>query len=165
MPMSRGERDSLIEQYAAGPARIREALGKVPREALQWRPAPGKWSVHEIVVHCADSETNAALRLRYLLAEKEPLIVGYDQDAWARLFDYHAQPLEEALLTAAAARDRTVPILRRMTDAEWAKAGRHTESGPYSAEDWLRIYAVHLEGHAQQIERNLRGWKARPSSR
>ena len=52
-------------------------------------PGAGKWSVHEVVVHCADSETNAALRIRYLIAEKEPLIVGYDQDAWARVFDYH----------------------------------------------------------------------------
>ena len=165
MPMSREERESLIEQYARGPGRVREAFATAPLEALQWRPEPRKWSVHEIVVHCADSETNAALRIRYLLAEKEPLIVGYDQDAWARVFDYHAQPLEESLLVAAAARDRTVPILRRMTDVDWAKAGRHTESGAYSAEDWLRIYAAHLEGHARQIERNVQAWKARPSSR
>jgi hypothetical protein len=165
MPMSREERESLIEQYARGPARLREALAKAPKEALQWRPEPGRWSVHEVVVHCADSEANAALRIRYLVAEKEPLIVGYDQDAWARLFDYHAQSLEEALAAAAAARDRTVPVLRRMADADWAKAGRHTESGPYSAEDWLRIYAAHLEGHARQIERNAEAWTARPSSR
>jgi len=165
MPMSRGERVSLIEQYARGPARLREALAKAPAEALQWRPEPGRWSVHEVVVHCADSEANAALRIKYLIAEKEPLIVGYDQDAWARLFDYHAQSLEEALAAAAAARDRTVPLLRRMTDADWAKAGRHTESGPYSAEDWLRIYAGHLDGHARQIERNVEAWTARPSSR
>ena len=165
MPMSQGERESLIEQYARGPARLREALAKAPREALQWRPEPGRWSVHEVVVHCADAETNAALRIRYLVAEKEPLVVGYDQDAWARLFDYHAQSLEEALAATAAARDRTVPLLRRMTDADWGKAGRHTESGPYSAEDWLRIYAAHLEGHAQQIERNAEAWTASSSSR
>jgi len=165
MPMSRTEREALIEQYARGPERLREALASAPTEARHWRPEPGKWSVHEIVVHCADSETNAALRIRYLLAESDPLIVGYDQDAWARLLDYHSQPLEESLLTAAAARERTAPLLRRMTEADWAKAGRHTESGPYTTEDWLRIYATHLEGHAQQIERNVRAWKARPSSR
>jgi hypothetical protein len=165
MPMSRGERETLIEQYARGPERVRAALATAPREALQWRPEPGRWSVHETVVHCADAETNAALRIRYLLAERDPLIVGYDQDAWARLFDYHSQPLEESLRVAAAARERTVPLLRGMSDADWAKAGRHTESGPYSAEDWLRTYAAHLEGHARQIEGNVRAWKARPSSR
>jgi hypothetical protein len=165
MAMSREERGALVEQYARGPERIREALARVPGEALKWRPGPGKWSAHEVVVHCADAETNAALRIRYLLAEKEPLIVGYDQDAWARLFDYHAQPLEESIATAAAARARTVPLLRAMTEADWKKSGRHTESGPYTAEDWLRIYAAHLEGHASQIERNVEAWKARSSSR
>jgi hypothetical protein len=165
MGLSRDQRDALIEQYAQGPGRIRGALAKVPREALQWRPGPGKWSAHEVVVHCADSETNGALRIRYLVAEKEPLIVGYDQNAWARLFDYHAQPLEQSLAATAAARDRTVPLLRRMSEADWAKLGRHTESGPYTAEDWLRIYAAHLEGHARQIERNLEAWKASSSSR
>jgi hypothetical protein len=84
MPMSRGERESLIDQYARGPERVRAALATAPREALKWRPEPGRWSVHEIVVHCADAETNAALRIRYLLAEKDPLIVGYDQDATTR---------------------------------------------------------------------------------
>jgi hypothetical protein len=137
----------------------------VPEAALAWRPGAGKWSVHEVVVHCADSETNAALRIRTLIAEKEPLVVGYDQDAWARVLDYPAQPLEDSLVATSAARRRTVPLLRRLTDAEWAKEGRHTESGRYTAEDWLRIYAAHLEGHAKQIERNVEAWTARSSSR
>jgi hypothetical protein len=165
MAMSREERDALVEDYARGPERIREALARVPLEVLAWRPAPGAWSAHEIVVHCADSETNAALRIRYLIAEREPLIVGYDQDEWARRFDYASQPLEESLVATAAARARTVPLLRRLTDADWKKQGRHTESGPYSAEDWLRVYAAHLEGHARQIGRNVEAWTARSSSR
>jgi hypothetical protein len=165
MALSRQEREALVETYARGPQRIREALARVPAEARQWRPGAGKWSVHEVVVHCADSESNAALRIRYLLAEREPLIVGYDQDAWARLFDYHAQPLEDSLAATDAARGRTVPLLRRMTEADWTKEGRHTESGRYTPEDWLRIYAAHLEGHARQIERNLTAWTERSSSR
>jgi hypothetical protein len=165
MPMTQKEREMLIEQYARGPERVRQALGRLPAAALRFRPGEGKWSAHEVVVHCADSETNAALRIRYLLAEKEPLIVGYDQDVWARDFDYHGQSLEDALATTTLARSRTVPLLRRMTEADWARAGRHTESGSYTAEDWLRIYAAHLEGHAAQIERNLAAWQASSSSR
>jgi len=159
------ERERLIEQYARGPERLRAALRTVPAGALRWRPGPGRWSAHEVIVHCADSETNAALRIRYLLAEKEPLIVGYDQAEWARAFDYHAQSLEDALVTTDLARRRTVPLLRGLSEAQWGRRGRHTESGPYGAEDWLRTYAVHLEGHAGQIERNLAAWKANSSSR
>jgi len=161
MGTSQADREKLIEQYTRGPARLKEALAKVPKQALQWRPAEGKWSAHEVVVHCADSETNASLRIRYLLAEKEPVILGYDQDAWARALDYHAQPLEDALAATTAARGRTVPLLKSMSEADWTKAGRHTESGPYTALDWLRVYAAHLEGHASQIERNLAAWNAR----
>ena len=159
MALSASERQTLIEQYAQGPERLRAALAKVPEEARKWRPGPGKWSAHEVVVHCADAETNAALRLRYLLAELEPLIVGYDQDGWARRFDDHGQPLEPSLAATEAARGRTVPLLRGMSEADWAREGRHTESGRYTADDWLRIYARHLEGHAGQIERNLAAWK------
>jgi len=165
MATTAAEREALIEQYARGPERIREALATAPEGARQWRPGLDKWSVHEVVVHCADSETNAALRIRYLIAEKEPLIVGYDQAEWARLFDYHRQPLEEALVVTAAARSRSVPLLRRLSEAQWTKEGRHTEMGRYTAEDWLRIYAAHLEGHARQIERNVAAWKASAKSR
>jgi hypothetical protein len=165
MGLSAQERNALVEQYARGADEVRRALATVPEAALQWRPGPGKWSAHEIVVHCADSETNAALRIRYLVAEKEALIVGYDQDEWARRFDYHAQPLEESLAAAAAARSRTVPLLRSMGEADWAKVGRHTEAGRYSAEDWLRTYAAHMAGHARQIERNVEAWKTSSSSR
>ncbi len=165
MGMDPQDRERLIEQYARGPERLREALGKVPAEALRWRPGAERWSAHEVIVHCADSETNAALRLRYLLAEKEPLIVGYDQAEWARALDYHAQSLDDALATTELARRRTVPLLRSLGEAQWSRRGRHTEAGPYGAEDWLRVYAAHLEGHAAQIEKNLAAWTASSSSR
>jgi hypothetical protein len=158
MPFSPQERAALIERYARGPALLKAALAKVPREALAWRPASNNWSAHEIVVHCADSETNAHARLRFLLAEQTPVIQGYDQDRWAQALDYHSLPLEPALATVEAVRANTVPILRRMTEPDWRRIGQHTESGPYAAEDWLAIYAEHLEKHARQIERNLARW-------
>lgn len=155
------ERGRLIQQYADGPAKLRAALVKVPEEARKWRPLPEKWSVHEIVCHCADSETNAAMRIRYVLAEKEPVIVAYDQNAWAQTFDYHGHPLETALAAVEAARANTVALLHRLPEEAWKREGRHTESGRYSAENWLTIYADHLESHSKQIERNLAAWRAR----
>lgn len=160
MPLPRAERESLIEQYAAGPARLRNALAQVPAEARQWRPKGGEWSTHEIVVHCADSETNAAARIRYLTAETEPLLLGYDQDRWAVTFDYHRHPLEPALAVVDAVRANTVALLRRLPEDAWQREGRHTESGRYTAEDWLKTYAEHLEGHARQIEAALAAWQA-----
>ena len=148
MPMTPAQRHAFVEQYAAGPRRLRAALATVPADAMQWRPKPGEWSAHEVVVHCADSE-------------KDPLIQGYDEAQWARDFDYHAHPLDVALATVDAVRANTTALLRRLPDAAWLKEGRHTESGHYTAEDWLRIYADHLENHARQIEANVAAWKAR----
>jgi hypothetical protein len=161
MPLSAAERAQLIQQYAEGPAILRAALDEVPAAALQWRPGAGKWSVHEVVVHCADSETNSHGRIRYLLAEAEPLVPGYDQDRWAQVLDYHRRPLDLALTTVHAVRANTVPLLESVPNEAWAKVGRHTESGRYTPEDWLRIYAVHLHQHAAQIRRNLTAWRAR----
>jgi len=160
MTLTAAEREALIRRYEEGPARLKAALAKVPSEALRWRPAEGKWSVHEVVCHCGDSETNAALRIRYLLAEEDPLIVGYDQARWAKALDYDAAPLEPALAAVEASRANTAALLRRLPEAAWSASGRHTESGPYSAEDWLAIYAEHLEKHSRQIERNVAAWKA-----
>lgn len=161
MPLSPKEREELIRRYEQGPAQLRAAWEQVPEAARQWRPEPGKWSAHEIVVHCADSETNASLRIRYLAAEKDPLIVGYDQEHWARVLDYHSHPADVALRTVEAVRGHTVPLLARLPESVWSRAGRHTESGSYTGEDWLKIYAVHVENHARQIARNLAAWQGR----
>jgi hypothetical protein len=159
MKLDASERAALVDRYARGSERLKAALADVPEEARKWRPGPAKWSAHEVVCHCADSESNAALRIRYLLAEKDPLIVGYDQDVWARVLDYHAHPLEPALATVEAVRANTTALLRRLPAEAWSREGRHTESGRYTASDWLTIYAEHLEKHSRQIERNLEAWR------
>jgi hypothetical protein len=167
MSMSTADRAKRIDQYAQGSERLRQALNRVPDGIVKWRPAPGKWSVHEIVCHCADSEVNAYARLRYVLAEKDALVLGYDQDEWAKVFDYHALPMDPALDVVAAVRACTTELLRRLPDDAWARKGRHTESGEYSVETWLKIYADHVEGHARQIDRNVEAWQVaggRPSA-
>lgn len=164
MGLSKEERAALIQRYADGPALLRAALDRVPPAAMQWRPGPDKWSPHEVVVHCADSESNATLRIRYLVAEKEPRIMGYDQDVWARVFDYQNHPLDLALATVTTVRANTLPMLRRLPDEAWSRAGTHSESGAYSAEDWLRSYASHLEVHSRQIDRIVAAWQAQSRS-
>jgi hypothetical protein len=161
MSLSAADRASRIKRYESGPLRLRGALSMVPDGAVLWRPAPGKWSAHEIVCHCADAEVNAAARVRYLLAEKEPVIVAYDQDEWAKRFDYHTLPLDSALGTVLSVRAHTTALLRGLPEEAWTREGRHTERGRFTMSDWLSIYADHLETHARQIERNVEAWRAR----
>ena len=163
MPHSRSEREALIRRYEEGPARLRAAWEKVPPEARKWRPGEGKWSAHEVVCHAADSETNAAIRIRFLAAEPSPRIVGYDQAKWAQVFDYHAAPVEPAMAAVEAVRANTAALLRRLPESAWEAEGTHTEYGSYTGDDWLTMYAEHLEKHSRQIERNLEAWRARPA--
>lgn len=158
--MTPEQREALIVEYEKGAVMLRTAWEDVPEDAEKWRPAPDKWSAHEVVIHCADSETYAATRLRLLVAEAEPVIVGYNQDAWAKIFNYHAQSTDRALRTVDAVRTATLPILRSLTEADWVKEGRHTESGPYNLGDWLKSYGPHLSNHAKQISRNLAAYAA-----
>ncbi len=160
MALTPAETAALIAQYATGPEILRAALADVPAAALQWRPAPAEWSVHEIVVHCADSDTASAHRIRVLVVEPDPVIVGYDQAAWARQLNYHSHPLDLALAAVTAARADTTALIQTLPPEAWAKAGRHTETGRYTTEDWLRLYAAHLQEHADQIAANLAAWRA-----
>jgi hypothetical protein len=159
LTLTTSEREELIRKYEDGPRVLNAALAAVPEEAMRFRPTPQDWSVHEIVLHCGDSETMASSRIRMVAAEPEPLIVGYDQEQWAVRFDYHALPLEAALTVIAATRANTVALLRTLPDGAWERAGKHTESGSYSAEDWLRIYSAHLHDHADQIAANVAAWQ------
>lgn len=159
--MTPEERQNLIADYKAGPTLLRAAWDEVPAPARQWRPAPGEWSAHEIILHCADSEAYADIRIRLLAAEDSPLIVGYDQEAWAEIFDYHELPVEPAFAVIDAVRASTGLLLDRLTDRQWARTGTHTESGTYSAEDWLRSYGAHLHDHVAQIHTNLALWQSR----
>jgi hypothetical protein len=160
MRYTRQEREALIKRYEEGSTRLRDAFAKVPREAWKWRPEEGKWSVYEVVCHCADAEMNAAARIRYLVAEEKPVLQAFDQDRWARVLDYHSQRIELALAGVDVMRAQTVNLLKQMSEESWEAEGNHTESGRYTAEDWLTIYAEHLEKHALQIDRALEAWRA-----
>ena len=151
--MTRQEREPLISQYAAGYDEVAGALKGFPAAGLTAHPVPGKWSAAEIVHHLADSESTSAQRLRKLLAEEHPVIHGYDQEAWAVKLRYNERELAPALEAFRAARATTAQLLAGMSEADWAREGWHAESGRYSAETWLRIYAAHAHNHAAQIRR------------
>jgi hypothetical protein len=151
--MTASGRKELIAKYAAGYDEVVSALEGIPKDKLTANLIPGKWSAAEIVQHLADSEMTSAIRLRRLLAEDNPLIQGYDQDLFATRLRYNDRDIAPALEAFRAARATTVQLLERMAEEEWLREGTHTESGRYTAEDWLEIYAGHAHGHADQIRR------------
>jgi len=151
--MTPEERKDLIAKYAAGYEEVINALDGFPADSLGAHPLPGKWSAREIVHHLGDSETFSAGRLRKLLAEDNPLIQGYDQDQFAIKLRYNERDMAPALEAFRLARETTMQLFDLMTEDDWKRAGTHTDSGRYTTEDWLVIYAKHAHNHAAQIRR------------
>ncbi len=144
-------RQELIERYKAGSEAVDQALKDITDDGLDM-PAADGWTARQVVHHLADSETTAYVRLRRLLAEDQPLIAGYDEEEFARRL-YYDRPIAASLEVFRAVRRASAELLERLTDAEWARAGRHSESGRYDIDEWLRIYAAHAYDHADQIRR------------
>jgi hypothetical protein len=160
--MEKQERDEKIELYARGYASLAEALTEVPPDAMKFKPEPKEWSVHEIVIHLADSESNAAMRARKLIVEPGGALMGYDQDQWAITLDYHEQDLQDALETVRLVRKSTVELLKKQPVEIFSHTVKHPEyDEPYTFEKWLNLYSRHIPGHIEQIRNNVRLWQER----
>ena len=142
-----------MARYLDGIRELDAVVDGLTEAQLDLRPAAGEWTVREIVHHCADSEMTSAIRLRRLLAEDNPVIDGYDEAAFARRLHYDVRPVAASLAAVRAARETSASILEHLSDADWSRAGTHSQSGPYSVDDWLRIYAAHCHDHAEQARR------------
>jgi hypothetical protein len=149
--MNQTERSTLIEQYRTGMADVEAALAGIDDDELDRPPAdPDSWTARQVAHHLADSEAQAYVRLRRLIAEDDPLIVGYDEPEWARRLHYD-RPIASSVAVLAAVRAASLQLLESLTPDEWARTGTHSESGSYSVDDWLEIYSGHSHDHADQI--------------
>jgi hypothetical protein len=149
-------RAALLERFRTGYDDVADALSGISPEELDRRPSSSDWTAREIAHHLADSEATAYVRLRRLIAEDDPTIFGYDEEEFARRLHYD-RPIEPSLAVLRAVRIASLQLLEALTADEWRRAGTHSESGAYSVEDWLRIYAGHSHDHAEQIRKARRG--------
>ncbi len=149
--MDTDTRRQLIEKYKGGHRVVTDALKGLKDRDCDAR-LPGKWSIREIVHHLADSEMLAAVRLRRLVAEDRPGIRATDVGGYVRRLFYD-RPVQNSLELFRVVRASTAEILDRMTDADWAREGVHSETGRFTAEKWLEVFSQHAETHAEQIKR------------
>jgi hypothetical protein len=158
--MDTKERNEKIEHYGRGFSLLKALLAEVPQEAMKFKSAPTEWSVYEIIIHIADSESNAALRARKLIVEPGGALMGYDQDKWTDTLKYHEHNLEDALEVTRLARKTTYELLKRQPDDVFKNAAKHPEyDEPYTFEKWINIYSAHIPGHIEQIQNNVKLWK------
>lgn len=152
--MDEPERRRHLDTLQATPALLKAALKGIPKKLLLSRPAPGKWSLLEIVCHLRDMEREAYLgRYRRILSEDKPLLPDLDGDEINLERNYRGQKLSAVLADWSKARKESLKVLEGVRGDQWLRYGTHETAGRLSMEDFLRRHAIGNDvAHLGQIE-------------
>jgi DinB superfamily len=144
-----------LKLQAAAPARLAKLLKGVTPAKARKRPAPGKWSIAEIVAHIADTELVGGYRIRAILGEPGTQIIGFDQDVWVTALHYDKRDLKKSFEQYRMLREANLALLKSLAPEQWKHHGMHNERGPETVETIVKMFAGHDINHIQQIERIL----------
>jgi uncharacterized damage-inducible protein DinB len=158
--LSADERRELVNQIAATPARMREAVAGLSESQLETPYRDGGWTVRQVVHHVPDSHMNAYTRVKLALTEEQPTIKPYDEAAWAKLNDVRDTPIETSLVLLETLHQRWDTILRAMTDADFERTLLHPDMGVMTLDAVIAMYAWHGRHHVGHITslRSRSGW-------
>jgi hypothetical protein len=140
-----------IEEIAALPAQLREALAKVGPNRLDTPYREGGWTARQVVHHFADSHINSYVRFRLALTEDCPTIKPYDEKEWAELPDAKSGPVEVSLSLIDGLHARWAALLRSMAPADFERQFRHPERGLLTLAQNVRLYAWHCRHHLAHL--------------
>ncbi len=146
----------LLERFRRGAELVAVAITGAAGPELDFKPAPDKWSVRQIVAHLADAEAANVVRLRQVIAEDNPTLAPFDQNAWAERTNYDKRKPSQALETMRQLRADNHQLLQDLPPEAYSRTGHHLRRGTMSLLDLLRLFAEHAENHAAQI-REVRG--------
>lgn len=144
--------NTLIEQYLAGPQQLRQLVAGMSREQVIARPIPGKWSTLEVVAHLADFDPIFADRMKRIIAEEKPTLMGADETKFTAALCYQDRDLEEELTIIDMTHRQLARILRKMPDSVLQRVGNHNERGPMTLEKLLTSATNHITHHAKFIQ-------------
>jgi hypothetical protein len=145
--------EALIEEYGRGYAMLREAIEGLAEEEIRFKPASDKWSIHHIIIHVTDSEILSTHRLKKVLAEEEPLLISFDQNAWANDLGYDLLDREQHLLLFQLLRSSMQTILDHLTSEQVERVGVYDDAGRFTFKQLLEFRVQHVRDHLTQIER------------
>ncbi len=143
----------LLERYRRGPEVLATLMTGAAGPELDYRPEPGQWSVRQIVAHLADSEIVGGDRCRRIIAEDNPTLIGYDQNAWAANLNYAKRKTSESVDLFRRLRADCYELVKDLAPETFERIGNHNELGPITLKTLLERLAEHAETHARQIQR------------
>lgn len=137
----------LIDRYAAGGAILGYAIAGLTPDQETARPGPGAWSIAELTAHLLDADLVIADRMKRVIAEDDPVLQAFDENAWVARLGSQATSAGEAVELLAANRRWMVRVLRGLDDADFARAGRHSERGRVTLAELLATATNHIDHH------------------
>jgi hypothetical protein len=126
---------------------------RLSKKEIRRRPAPGKWSIAEILAHLADAEVVGSWRIRQILGADGTPIQAYDQNVWAETFRYEDRDPRESLRLFRVLRENNLLLLKAVPRKLWENHGIHAERGKETIAQIVRMFAGHDLNHLQQIEK------------
>jgi hypothetical protein len=161
---------ALDELGSDDPFEVQEAefdawrqLVETAGEDLRERPADEEWSAVELLGHITDSELVTSARYRWVLAEDEPPLPGYDQEAWTARFNHISDDPEMLLTLFGSLRLANLDLWERTPAEDRGRFGIHAERGPESFDLLFRLQAGHGRMHLAQAGRALATVRSRRS--
>jgi uncharacterized damage-inducible protein DinB len=153
------KRAEFIQTIAELPDKIKEAVEGLTDEQLDTRYRPEGWTVRQTVHHVADSHIKSICRFKLAMTEENPLIRAYFEDLWAELADSRL-PIDISLNILEGIHARWTVLLKSLTDEDFKRPLRHPESGEWTVEQFLALYAWHSLHHTAHITslRKRSGW-------
>jgi len=142
----------LLERYRRGPEVVATLMTGAAGAELDFRPAPDRWTLRQIVAHLADSELVGSDRFRRVIAEEDPTLIGYDQNAWAANLNYAKRKTSESVEMFRRLRADCYELLKDLPAETFERKGNHSEIGTVTLRQLLERLANHAESHARQIQ-------------
>ena len=147
------DRAANLRTIAELPTNVNKAVDGLTEEQIDAEYRPGGWTVRQTVHHIADSHMNSQIRFKLALTEDEaPTIRPYYEDRWAELNDSKL-PVDVSLKLIDAIHTRWSALLASMSDADFAKKFIHPETGEWTLDRALALYAWHSKHHTAHITR------------
>jgi hypothetical protein len=146
------------------PLLLETLLRDVPLGPCEWKPAPDRWSIAEVLAHLADLEQVYGERGGRMLAEDTPALQRYDQASAPAAGDYSRGTAAQRLARFAAARHGTVALLKSVPALAGERGARHSELGAITLSQMLHEWASHDLGHLRQIAELYRAHAFHPHS-
>jgi hypothetical protein len=144
-----------VKVQSATSKKLERLISRASASKLRKQPAPGKWSISEILAHIADTEVVVGYRIRAILGAPGTPIQAFDQDKWAQAMNYGKSDPRKSLERFIAFRKANLDLLKSLSSVQWKYHGMHAERGEESIETIAKLSAGHDFNHLSQIEKIL----------